>query len=139
MTRQVYQGFDTAIAWVLIDPAGARQVADFVNQSVRPTDLVIASPATAWMFHANVTDFQQVVAAKGIATMHFPDNIPADRFAFPVDEKGARYVVFDRIWFNWAALNMPAVKDLMDEIAQWPAVFKVGEYTVYANPALGGP
>jgi 4-amino-4-deoxy-L-arabinose transferase-like glycosyltransferase len=137
MTRQVYEGFDTAIAPLLIDPGGARQVADFVNQSVQPTDLVIASPAIAWMFHANVTDFQQVVAAKGIATIHFPDNIPPDRFAFPVDEKGARYVVFDRIWYNWAALNMPAVKELMDEIEQWPAVLKIGEYTVYANPALG--
>ncbi len=137
MTTQVYQGLQTSIDWALVDPGGARQVAAFVNQRVNPGDLVIASPATAWMFDANVTDFQQAVAAKGIATVHFPGDIPPDRFVFPVDEQGARFVVIDRIWTNWGAIQMPAVKDLIAEVEHWPAVFTDGEYIVYENPGNG--
>ena len=136
MVTQASQGIQTSNNWAMVDPNGARQVAAYINRKVHPGDLVIASPAIAWMFHTDVTDFQQVVAAKGIATIHLPSNIPANRFAFSVDEKKARFVVIDRIWRNWASVEMPAVKDLMEEVEKWRVVFSLGEFTVYENPSI---
>ncbi len=103
----------TRIDPVLVNSDDGRAVIDQLNHIVMPGDLVVASPAIAWGIHANAADFQQSLAAHGIATRHFPGDIPAERFAFDPDYHLARYVVIDRIWRNWAALNMPEVADMI--------------------------
>jgi len=129
-------GFVTSIDWVLVDAANARQVADFVNQHTQPDDLVIGSPAIAWLFDSHSADFQQAIAAKGFATIHFPANMPENRFAYDSRPSQAKYVVVDRIWHNWAGNVMPEVSDLMYRLETWPLEFQLGEYYVYRNPEI---
>jgi len=121
---------------ILINSHDARLILDFINQQIQPDDLVIASPALAWGINANAADFQQSLASQGIATKHFPADIPADRFAFNPDYQRARYVVIDKIWRNWAALNMPEVAEMMAEVERWPMEYSAGEIQVYRNPKL---
>ena len=132
---QVQTGFKTTIEAALIDPASARLTAEFINHNTGPDDVVIASPAVAWLFKTHTADFQQALAADGEVTMSFPAGIPADRFAFDARYTQARFVVVDRIWRNWGAPNMPGVADLMHEAETWPLAFQAGEFYVYQNPA----
>jgi len=132
--REVFQGFSPRIDPVLVNPGNAGKTIEFINQRVSKEDLVIASPAVAWAFAANAADFQQSLAADGIATRHFPADIPADRFIFDPSLPLAKYVVVDRIWRNWGAANMPEVAAMLAEVAGWPQVFTSGEFSVYQNP-----
>lgn len=134
-TARIQTAMQTPIDLVLVDADDARTTADFINRDTGPDDVVIASPAVAWLFHSRVTDFQQVVAASGGETISFPIDIPVNRFAFDVDGRRARFVVVDRIWRNWGAPNMPGVADLMHEAETWPLAFQAGEFYVYQNPA----
>ena len=134
--RDVTQGFSPRIDPVLVSPGDAGKTSEFINQHVRKDDLVIASPAVAWAFAANAADFQQSLAAVGIATRHFPADIPADRFVFNPSLSLAKYVVVDRIWRNWGAANMPEVAAMLDEVADWPQVFSAGEFTVYQKSVI---
>jgi 4-amino-4-deoxy-L-arabinose transferase-like glycosyltransferase len=104
---QVQSDFHTVIDPVLVNPRDARQAAEFVNGQVRPDDLVIASPALAWLLRAHTADFQLVIAASGKATRHLPADIPPERFAYDVRYTQARFVIVDKVWRNWAARNMP--------------------------------
>ena len=66
--------------------------------------------------------------------MHFPTDVPADRFVFDPRFEQASYVVIDGIWRNWGAVNMPAVAKVMAEVEGWPRVFTSGDIAVYRNP-----
>ena len=131
---QAAAAFQTPNDWVMIDPAGARTTANFINAAAGPQDLVIASPGLAWLIHAHVTDFQITLAAAGQATTHFPGDFAPDRFAYDCRTGSARYAVVDRLWRNWAAPRMPGSAALLDQVSGWPSVFSTGEFTVYANP-----
>jgi hypothetical protein len=100
-----------------------------------PGDLVIASPAFGWLVRANVAEFEQVVAAAGGQTVDYPTDVPADRFAFDVSVRAARFVVVDRVWQYWASVYMPEVRKLQDEAKGWPLALQVGEFRVYENPS----
>jgi hypothetical protein len=132
--NQVNDRFQTAIDPFLIDPASARDVAVYINAQVEPDDVVIASPALAWLLQANVADFQMSIASTGQATAHIPAGLPADRFAFDADYHHARFVVVDNLWRNWAVHNIAGIAEMMQTVAQWPLVFESGEIEVYQNP-----
>ncbi len=132
---RVRGNFGTVIDAFLIDPEDAQRVAEFVNEQTYAGDVVIASPAVAWLFQANAADFQMAVAATGRATAHLPADIPADRFAFDPRITQARFVVVDNLWRNWGAVHMPEVDTLMRQVETWPLVFAAGELAVYRNPA----
>lgn len=132
--KQTRDGFSTVIDPFLIDPGDARQVAEFVNSQTDDDDVIIASPALAWLFRANVADFQMTVAATGQGTPHLPADIPADRFAFDPDYRRARFVVVDNLWRNWAVWNVVGVSDIVRQVETWPLAFKAGEIEVYCNP-----
>jgi hypothetical protein len=132
---QAQSGFHTAIDPVLVNPRDARQAAGFVNRQVRPDDLVIASPALTWLLRTHAADFQLAIAATGKATRHLPANIPPERFAYDVRYTGARFVIVDPVWRNWAAKNMPEVAEMMRAVEAWPLALRVGEVDVYRNPA----
>jgi 4-amino-4-deoxy-L-arabinose transferase-like glycosyltransferase len=132
--KQTRDGFSTVIDPFLIDPGDARQVAEFVNSQTDAEDVIIASPALAWLFRANVADFQMTVAATGQGTPHLPADIPADRFAFDPDYRRARFVVVDNLWRNWAVWNVIGVSDIVRQVETWPLAFKAGELEVYCNP-----
>jgi 4-amino-4-deoxy-L-arabinose transferase-like glycosyltransferase len=124
---------------LLVDQSEARQVAAYLNARTAADDLVIASPALAWLLTARVADFQLALAYEGKPTVHFPANIPPERFAYPISPDRARFVVIDPVWRNWAAVEMPEVAKLVAEVETWPVAFAAGEVTVYANPAVRTP
>ena len=134
LVEQVQAGFHTDIDAFLLDPIAARDVAEFVNQRVTSTDLVIASPTLAWRLRANVADLQMPIAYRGQATPHLPGHIPAGRWAFDPSLEQARFVIVDNLWRNWAVPNVPGVSEMLQEIEAWPIVFRSGEVMVYQNP-----
>ena len=99
------------------------------------SDVVIASPAVAWLLTAQAVDFQISIAAAGGASAYLPASIPADRLAFDPRYTQARYVIVDNLWRNWGAVNMPEAYTLMRTVETWPRVFESGELRVYRNPA----
>jgi len=132
--RQTHDGFSTEIDPFLIDPGDARQAAEYVNRQSDADDVIIASPALAWLLRANVADFQMTVAATGQETPHLPADIPVDRFAFDPDHRSARFVVVDNLWRNWGVWNVPGVSDIARQVETWSLAFKAGEIEVYCNP-----
>ncbi len=133
-----FQAFDSRVAadlaWILVDPDDALDVAAYINPRIQPDDLVLASPAIAWLFDSQVTDFQVSLAFDGLETWHFPRDIPPSRYTFNPRVTEASFVVVDRIWDNWAATNVPDLDVIMDEIAGWPLAAQIGEYRIYRNP-----
>jgi 4-amino-4-deoxy-L-arabinose transferase-like glycosyltransferase len=130
----VIYGFESPIDAVLIDGVEARQVVNIINDVIDPEDLVIASPALAWAIESHVSDFQITLAVDGKQTEHFPTDIPSDRFAFNPRVNEARFIVVDDIWRNWAAIAMPEVSTLMEQISEWSIFMETGEFVVYENP-----
>ena len=133
LLNQVRTSFNTAIDPFLIQPADARQAAEFVNQHTQAADVVIASPGVAWLLQSNAADFQMSIAATGRATPHLPANMPADRFAFDPDYTRARLVIVDNLWRNWAVPNVAGVSDMLRDVETWPRVFRAGAIEVYCN------
>jgi len=127
-------GEEITMSQLLIDPKDAVAVAGFVNDHSRPDDLVVASPAWAWLIDAHVADFQQSVAWRGGETLHFPTNVPRDRFEFDVDYLNARFVIVDNAWRNWAVRVMPTVREMVDRVETWAIAYKQGEIVVYQAP-----
>ena len=109
----------------------ARLAAAFVNERAAADDLVIASPALAWLIEANVTDYQISLAFDGLESRHFPTDIPRDRFLFDVSIRNARYVIVDRTIDNWAATNVPDIATILERTTQRPPVAQYGEFRIY--------
>ncbi len=126
---------DTPIDWVLVDPAGARQIGDDLNERLEREDVVIASPAFGWYLDGRVAGFQQALAAEALPSIDYPQDVPLDRFAFDARLGAADYAVVDRIWTNWAAVHMPEVASMIQELKSWKQVANSGEFTVYENPS----
>ncbi len=102
---QVTDGYQTGIDDVLINANDTKKGVDYVNMHLHPSDVVIASPAIAWLVQGNSTDFQQAIAATHKSTQHLPADIPSERFSFDPRLENARYVIIDNIWRNWAVLK----------------------------------
>ena len=131
---QVVHGYQTEIDPFLLNPQDARQAAAFLNARTQSDDVVVASPALAWLLTAHAADIQMSVASRGIPTSHIPSNIPADRFAFDPDYTQARYIAIDNLWRNWAVWHIDAVSDIIKTVEQWPLEFQAGQISVHRNP-----
>lgn len=128
--HQVFNYFD--------DIRDARIVQSYINERVGKNDLVLASPALAWMLKGHVTDYQIALAAEGQSTAHLPP-IPANRLAFAMNFQQARYVVVDAIWLEWAESAMPELTTIRVNMEQsWKKVVQAGSFSVYENPAFSG-
>jgi hypothetical protein len=136
IVNQVQTRWTTVIDPFLVDANDARQAAEYVNQHTRADDLVIGSPPVAWLFEAHAADFQMAVAATGEGTVHFPPDVPSDRFAFDARYEQARFVVVDNLWRNWGAVHIPGVLRMLREVETWPLAFERGTIQVYLNPRL---
>ncbi len=45
------------------------------------------------------------------------------------------FVIVDNLWHNWAALNIPPLLPMLDDIeTHWTLVFESGQIRVYENP-----
>jgi hypothetical protein len=129
-------GFATPIDDFLVKPDDARAAAAFVNARVRGDDVVIASPAVAWLLTGRAADFQMAVAATGRTAVHIPGDLPAERWAFDPRFDLARYVVADPLWRNWAAIHISEVDAQLRAMDNWPTAFRAGDVVVYRNPAI---
>ena len=127
--RAVQGGFQTTIDPFLIQPEDARAAAAVINAAVAPDDVVIASPAVAWLIRARVADFQMVTAAAGEAGPHLPADLPPERWAFDPALSGARYVVVDNLWRAWGAVHLPGVRSMLarPQLPEWTLIFRAGE------------
>lgn len=131
-----------SVYWILLDqPDGVtRRVADsealveFLNRRLAGDEVVLASPQIGWALRARVADFQQSVAYAGGDTIHFPDDVPRQRFLYDISLENADYVVLDDLWRGWAADNIEAVEEMIDTVEAWPLVYDAGEYEVHQNP-----
>jgi len=122
---------------LLLDSQTAQQVTSYVNQQVEADDLVVTSPTLAWAIESHVTDFQLTLVAENQPTKHFPDNVPADRFAYELRYAEAKYAVIDPVWRNWAAANIPSVADMTEIIEQeWVLEKRFDQVDVYRNPQI---
>lgn len=125
----------TPIDFLLVDPDDAHAAAEYVNTRAGPQDLVIASPAVAWLIDSPVADFQLALAAEGKETLHLPTNIPVDRLQYDPTFAQARYVIVDGIWRNWAEPVMPSVAEMLDELGAWQLLFERHSMAVFGNPS----
>jgi hypothetical protein len=132
---QVRQGFTTPIDPFLVNAADARAAAAFANAHLGDADVVIASPAVAWQLAGRAADFQMALAATGRATPHLPADLPPERLAFDPRFEGARFVIVDDLWRNWAAVHIPEVDAWLRAMENWPTVFRAGQIVIYQNPA----
>jgi Dolichyl-phosphate-mannose-protein mannosyltransferase len=131
----IRNGFVTEIDSFLIPPEQGRAVAEYINTHAQPDDIIIATPAVGWQFHANVMDFQMSVAATDhIATPHLPADLPANRLAFDPNYATADYAVIDDLWRNWGIYHIPGLDGIMSNIQEnWTLVFEAGDIAVYQN------
>lgn len=131
----IRDGFVTEVDPFLIPAGDGRAIAEYINAHAQPDDIIIATPAVGWQFHAHVMDFQMSVAATDhIATPHLPADLPANRLAFDPNYVTADYAVIDNLWRNWGIYHIPGLDGIMSNIqAHWTLVFEAGEIAVYQN------
>jgi hypothetical protein len=128
------RGYLTPINSLLLAPQDTQAAASFINENLRPNEVVVISPGIGWLVEGNAADFQMSIAYKGVDTQHLPGDIPQDRFSFNPDYEQAQFVVIDNLWRNWAVLNMPEVAVMVEEVETWPLEFEAGEIKIYRNP-----
>jgi hypothetical protein len=132
---QVQDYFSSSLDPFVIDPASGKAVAEYVNNTTDPDELVIASPALAWTLDCHTAEFQMALAIDGIETLHLPIGIDQSRFAYDTRLTTARYVILDPIWENFGIPSMPEVADMADTVrTEWNLVFEDGDIQVYENP-----
>ncbi|MEO7000853.1 MAG: glycosyltransferase family 39 protein [Ktedonobacterales bacterium] len=127
---------------LLAPPADAQAVADYIYAHAHSGDLVLASPALAWMFDSpenapslRGADILQTLAQSGQAAAFYPAGLPADRWAYPVTLDVARYIIVDDLIRQLAAPDqLPALMLLLHHAQRWPTVYTRGQYTVYERP-----
>jgi hypothetical protein len=125
--------WNTDLEPIMVNPYDAKKAMEFINHNVTNEDLVIASPALAWIVMAKKIDFQISLAYLRKSTMHLPGDIPYDRFTFNSDYKEAKYVIIDNIWTNWAIINNSYLQSMVKDIKKWPLVWNSGQIYIYQN------
>lgn len=137
LDTQVKHKFRTSFDYLLIDINEFSQTLDFLNKTSKPKDTIIASPAIAWAFQANTTDYQISIAVNEKPTIHFPNGIPRDRMRFDSNIESVDYVIIDSIMRSWSNFDIPGIEDLIIQIeTNWTPVFKTDTITVYHNSHL---
>jgi hypothetical protein len=125
----------TTVDPFLIQPADAVAVAEQVNRRAAADDLVIVSPAVAWLLQTRTADPQMSLAHAGQSTPHFPADIPPGRFLYNPDYRVARFVVIDNYWRNWVSHNVAGANQMIQDVEQWPRLYSSGAIELYCNPA----
>ena len=127
---------------VLATPADAQATIHYVLSHARPGDLVLASPALAWRFDhpsdavsLQAADILQSVAQSGDAVAFYPAHLPDSRWAYDVLLPHARFVIVDDLTRQLAVPGQAdALIPILKQVQSWPAVYTVGQYTVYERP-----
>ena len=124
-----------SLSIVSLPPTEARAMAEFLVARREPAELVLATPALAWMLPGAVADYQMALAAAGLASAHLPTNLPPARFAYDARFATARYAVVDSYLFRWALLRMPELARQVAVIeAEWERIFVTETMAIYQRP-----
>lgn len=120
---------------VLVNPRDALIVTEYVNQHVKPQDIVIASPHIAWRIKAKATDFEQLLAYHGLPSVNYYKGIPKERFTFAPSLENAKFVIVDPMLENWAIYSMPDLNDYYATVTgSWKLILEQGKIRLYLNP-----
>ena len=128
-------GFRPRFDWALVTEGEAqreaRAAAAYVNDRARANDVVVVSPAVAWLYEPQTADFFQSVAREGEPLAFYPANLPRARFRFDPSLGGARYAVVDPFWLRWAA-EVPAVRRHLDRVESATIAAEIGQIRIFA-------
>ncbi len=109
------------------------QVVDYLRLHINADDLVLASPQIAWAIPTLQTDFSLASLCDGKDT-GYPAGLRQLRFAYHCSLKDAAYVIFDPLARTFAIQVVPGMENLIQQVEQWPLVFRAGDLEVYKNP-----
>jgi len=109
------------------------QVVDYMRLHVNADDLVFASPQIVWAVPALQADFSLASLCDG-KDMGYPADLPRLRFAYNCSLKDAAYVILDPLARTFAIQVVPGMETLIQQVEQWPLVFRAGDLDVYKNP-----
>lgn len=134
LIKDIRYGFQIGIEQFLIDAGEAYQIEDYMIDYAKDADLIITAPTLAWMFDAQVTDFQLASLTDGSDGIHFPANLYPERFAYGVNYRQATYATVGNLWRDWGAIHMPVVAAMLHDIqANWLLVFQTESIKIYQN------
>ena len=128
----MFSGRHDAYAEVSLKPAEAQEVAHYLQTHRDANELVLTTPALAWMLPGHVADFQMALAAEGLRSVHIPNDLPKERFVHDPRFSAAKFVVLDEYLFRWGILQMPELVEKIAEIeTEWQSVFETATMRVY--------
>lgn len=135
LVADIRYGFQIGIEQFLIDADEAHQIEDYIIDYAKEFDLIITSPTLAWMFDAQVTDFQIASLTSQSDSVHFPASLYPERFAYEVNYRKASYTTVGNLWRDWGAIHMPVVAAMLQDIqSNWLLVFQTENIKLYQNP-----
>lgn len=134
LSNDLQNGFVTGTEHFLIDADEAYQIKDVLIDYTNPNDIIIVSPTLAWLFDANVTDYQLASLAQGIDGVFFPADLYPERLTFDIDYAHASYAIVDNLWRDWGAIHMPSVANMLTDIQNWELIFEADTIQIYRNP-----
>ena len=121
--------------WVTQNVHEVEQAAAWINEHIRPDELVIGNPNIGWLLNCRTADLLQSTAWEKRATFGFPTLFEARRFRYDADISRARYLVLGDIDSRWT-VHQKNVWPSLERVSQekWPIVWAGKYYLVAENP-----
>ena len=117
--------------WVTQSTQDVEAAADWINERVSPTDLVICHHNIAWLIKCRPADYLMATTWSGLSTWPFKRVLPKTQFRFPADPDRAHFLVVADIDERWT-FHQPNVNRLLAIIALqgWTTVWQSSSYRV---------
>jgi 4-amino-4-deoxy-L-arabinose transferase-like glycosyltransferase len=121
--------------WVTQDVNEVERAAAWINEHVRPAELVICGQNIGWLLNCRTADLLQTTAWEKRTTFGFPRILEAARFRYDADISKAKYLVLGDIDSRWT-IHQSNVWPTLKRIGQenWPIVWSGKYYLVAENP-----
>lgn len=121
--------------WVTQSPAEVEAAAQWLNENADANDLVIANSNIAWLLNARTADLFQWTSWDGKKTFMYVKPISRERFRYPLDAKGVRFLVLGDIDLRWG-VHQENISETLDRhgVSRWPVVWRGENYMILENP-----
>lgn len=121
--------------WVTQDTKEVEAAAEWINSRVMPEDLVLCHQNIGWLLRCRNADLMQATAWSGRPTFSFDPPPAPERFRFPLDLIGVKFVVIADIDQRWT-VTQPNVTAFIEPISsgKWPIVWRGANYIILQNP-----
>ena len=126
--------------WVTQDVSEVQQAATWINEHIRPDELVICNQNIGWLLKCRTADLLQSTVWEKRTTFGFPTLVDASRFRYDADISRAKYLVLGDIDSRWT-VHQENVWPSLERISQqkWPIVWSGKYYLVAENPTYRQP